>query len=88
MLHPLRLGLAGGIFFALFMFIFTLLAANTGYAQEYMESMISLYPGYGISNEGSIIGLIYGFISGFLFLYILAWLYNMLCCCCKNKCEK
>lgn len=82
-INSCHLGLAGGILWGVCMFIFTLLAAHTGYAYEFMALMESVYPGYSISNIGSIVGLIYGFLDGFVGLFLLAWLYNTLGCCCR-----
>jgi len=76
MLDPKRLGVAGGILWGAVMFICTLLALFTGYSQEFLQLMASIYPGYGISFGGAFIGFIYGFIDAAIGLYILAWLYN------------
>ncbi len=77
MLHPTKLGLAGGIIWAISMFICTLLAVYTGYSKEFLMLMSSIYPGYTVSLGGSIVGLIYGFFDAFIGLFLLAWLYNM-----------
>lgn len=78
MLHPKKLGLAGGILWGFCMFICTVLALFTGYATQFLHIMASIYPGYTISWIGSFIGLLYGFADGFTGLYVLAWLYNKL----------
>lgn len=78
MLNATKLGVAGAIIWSLSMFICTVLAIYTGYATDFLHLMGSIYPGYMISWWGSIIGLIYGFIDGFVGLFLLAWLYNKL----------
>ena len=75
-LNALGLGVAGGILWGLSMFVMKLICMATGYAQQFLQIMASVYPGYGISFGGSIGGLIYGFIDGFVGMFLLAWLYN------------
>ena len=36
--------------------------------------------GYTVSWLGVLLGAIYGFIDGFIFFGLMAWLYNMKCC--------
>lgn len=76
MLNAKGLGLAGGVLWGLAMFIFTVISIYTGYGTMWLALMADVYPGYDITFTGSIIGLIYGFIDGFVGLFILAWLYN------------
>lgn len=76
MLDPKRLGLAGGILGGLFMLVFTLISVFTGYAHDGLVHFSSFYPGYTVTVGGSVVGLIYGFIDGFVWLYLLAWVYN------------
>lgn len=66
-LDPKRLGLAT-----------TLISVHIGYAAEFLNCMTSIYPGYAISPMGSLIGLVYGLLDGFVDLYLIAWLYNFL----------
>ena len=73
-----RLGLAGGILFGLSMFISTILSLYTGYGSQFLEFIGMIYPGYTISWEGSLIGLVYGFIGAATGLSLLGWLYNKL----------
>lgn len=75
-LNPWGLGLAGGILGAASIFIITWLSLFTGYASLWLALMADVYPGFSISVPGSFIGLVYGFIDGFIGLFILAWLYN------------
>lgn len=78
MLNSKNLGLAAGILWGISMFALTILAIFTGYGTAWLELMASIYPGYTISWVGSILGLIYGFLDGFIGLYIFGWLYNKL----------
>ena len=75
-LHAKSLGLAGGIFWGIGLFILTWLSYWFGYASMMMDLMADVYPGYEVSPMGSFIGLAWGFIDGFVGLYIFAWLYN------------
>lgn len=78
MLNPMKLGLAGGILWGLCMFICTILSMYFGYSTSFLNMMIDVYPGYAISWGGSILGLVYGFVDGFIGLFLLAWIYNKL----------
>ncbi|MCF7861310.1 bacteriophage holin [Candidatus Woesearchaeota archaeon] len=70
-------GLAGGLIAGVTLFIMTLFSISTGYAQAFLEIVMSIYPGYSISAFGSLVGLVYGFIDGFIGLYLLAMIYNI-----------
>lgn len=78
MLSPTRLGVSGGILWGLCMFVCTVLAIYTGYSTHFLNLMGDIYLGYTISWWGSIVGLVYGFLDGFIGLFLLAWLYNKL----------
>lgn len=75
-LNAWGLGLAGGILWAAALFITTWISLFTGYASLWLTVMMDMYPGFDISVPGSFIGLAYGFIDGFIGLFLLAWLYN------------
>ena len=77
-LNPKNLGLAGAIIWGLCIFITTLVSVSTGYAEELLSVLASIYPGYRVSLPGSLIGLAYGVFDGFVALFILAWIYNWL----------
>lgn len=64
-----------GIFWAVCLFLITLASHNTGYADEFLRSIESVYPGYTISVVGSFIGLIYGFLDGFIgtYIFVCVW---------------
>lgn len=76
MLNEKNLGLAVGIFWGISLFLLTLISFYTGYASHWLGLIADVYPGYSITWPGSFIGLAYGFVDGFVSLYIIAWLYN------------
>lgn len=78
MLNPIKLGISGGILWGFCMFICTILAIYTGYSAKFLDLMADIYLGYSISWPGAFIGFAYGFIDGFLGLFLLGWLYNKL----------
>ena len=72
MLNAKKLGVAGGIVWALSMFVCTILAMYTGYSAVFLKVMASIYPGYAISWGGVFLGPIYGFVDAFIAFYLLA----------------
>lgn len=76
MLQAKKLGLAGGIIWGLCLFFTTIISIYTGYAKTFLALMSDIYLGYSISGWGCVLGLIYGFLDGFIGLFLLAWLYN------------
>ncbi len=77
-INPKSLGIAGGIIWGVAMLLLTWLSMITGYATIFLSLMVDIYPGYSVSFFGSIIGLVYGFIDAFVFLFLLGWLYNFI----------
>ncbi len=73
-----RLGVAGGLLWAIFLFVWTLIANNNGYGQGWLDLLSEIYLGYSVSTTGAFIGLLWGFVDGFIGLFLLAWLYNWL----------
>ncbi len=78
MINSTKLGLSGGILWGLSLFVMTLAGIYLDYATDFLNLIATLYPGYDISWGGAFIGLLYGFVDGFLCLFILGWLYNKL----------
>ena len=76
-LNPLKLGLAAGILWGLALFIMTWISMYSGWAMFWLSQWIDLYPGFDLSTKGTFLGLIYGFIDGFVSFYIIGWLYNL-----------
>ena len=58
------------------MLVVTILSLNTGYGEEFLLSMTSIYVGYDISITGSINGFLYGFLDGFVGTYLLVYIYR------------
>ncbi len=76
-LKPLALGIALGSVWGSLLFITTWLSYYTGYGKLFLEVLAqSIYPGYTISPLGSLLGLFYGFLDGFVCAVIIAWIYN------------
>lgn len=83
-LNPWHLGIAAGIICGLSMLIWTILAIQYGYGRESLELARSAYPGYELTLAGAFVGLIWGFLKGFIGFSLIAWLYNSLNCCCSS----
>jgi len=52
----------------------------SGYGQDFLRLMASVYPGYhaGASLSQVAIGTVYGIVDGLLGGFVFAWLYNRL----------
>ena len=76
-LKPLALGIALGTVWGVSLFITTWLSYFTGYGELFLKTLAeSIYPGYNISPLGSFLGLIYGFLEGFISATIIGIIYN------------
>lgn len=84
-LHPIALGLAGGIVLGIYTLGFTLISVWTGYGAEFLKVWVPLHPGYEISYAGSLIGFCYSFVEGFLWLWLTAKVYNLFAGKCCEK---
>jgi hypothetical protein len=74
---PVALGIAIGFVWGGALFITTWLSYLTGYGKFFLIAIPqSLYPGYTISPSGSLLGLIYAFIDGFISGALIGWIYN------------
>ncbi len=73
-----KFGLAGGILWAVALFVWTLVALFTGYGENMLRLIEGVYPWYEISFGGAILGAIWGFIDGFVGCWLFAWIYNRL----------
>ena len=76
-LNALKFALAGGVFSGIFVFGATI-AGIYGFFLLWANLILDIYGflGYKINFAGAILGLVYGFIDGFVGLGIFAWLYN------------
>ena len=77
MLKSKTLGLTGGILTGVIVFIVTLISSVTGFTPEILTLFALAIPGYTATITGSIIGLVYGFLEGFIILYLFSWTHNM-----------
>lgn len=86
-------GLAGGFLWGVSLFLVTLGATYFDFYREPIDFLlVGVYPYYTISLQGAFLGLLWGFVDGFLGGAALAWLYNRMLpaspsngCCCKAK---
>ncbi len=77
-LNATKFGLSAGILWGLTLFVMTWISMYTGYGMFWLSNWMDIYPGYDLSGIGSLIGLAYGFVDGFVGLFIFAWLYNLM----------
>lgn len=75
-LHPTAAALSVGLLWGVVLFIWTLVAVNNGYGMSFLDLIAEVYPAYEVSGQGAFLGLIWGFLDGFIGVYILVWLYN------------
>jgi cell shape-determining protein MreD len=66
---------AAGILWGFLLFVLTLLEAARGVGHT-MGVLSALYLGYSVTYLGSLVGLVYGFVSGALAGAAFCWLYN------------
>lgn len=71
------LGFAAGIIWGVAVFLLTLVSIGSGYADKALKGVASIYPGYSVSIGGSFIGLVYGFVDGFVTAVIFGLIYNV-----------
>lgn len=82
-------GLALGLFWALTLFISTIVAVYTGYLEGIVNLLVGVYPWYEVSLAGAFIGLGEAFLDGFVGGALLVLIYNGICdYCCREVCEK
>jgi hypothetical protein len=68
-------GLATGVVAGLFVLFVTLVSIWFGRG-ETIDALVVPFPGFSRSVGGAIVGLIWGFVDGFIGGALLAWLYN------------
>jgi hypothetical protein len=69
------LGLAVGIVWALGVLVATLWLIWSGQVEGPLL-IEKLYPGYDLTYLGALVGIIWGFVDGFVAGALIAWLYN------------
>lgn len=78
-LNAIRLGLAMAIIWSACTLIISLVALLArAYALDFIYLLKSIYPGFNLTVIGIPLGVVYSFADGFLFGFIVAWLYNKL----------
>lgn len=75
-LKPVAAGLALGTFWGISLALLTVVSLYTGYMNAQLELLINMYPGYEITLEGALMGLLDGAIDGFCVGWIIIVLYN------------
>jgi len=75
-LNVKALALSAGIVWALAIFLITIWYLIFGFEGATLRKLHHVYLGYSVSLGGAFIGLIWGFIDGFIGGALLAWLYN------------
>ena len=76
--QALPFGIAFGVIYAMVFFLYGMLAALFGWGAVFAETIGSFYPGFGPTPGGALIGAVWGFVIGFAFFALGAWLYNIL----------
>ena len=75
-LGVISFGLAVGVAWAIGVVLLAAMAGLTGWGVALAAVLQSLYLGYGPSFVGAIAGAAWGFVDGFVFGMLIAWLYN------------
>lgn len=69
------LGLSFGVVSGFAVLLMSVFAMNN-YGVEMVQLIGTVYPGYDASIKGAALGLVYGFLDGYIGGLIIAWLYN------------
>jgi hypothetical protein len=80
-----NLGMSLGLVFGLTMMVLAYLAMVFGVGAPMVKMYSSVYAGYHASALGGIVGLLWGFLQGFVFGGLIAMFYNFCRCCCPCK---
>ncbi|MBA7565491.1 hypothetical protein ES708_07175 [subsurface metagenome] len=75
-LNVKALGLAGGILWGLAIFLLTYWFLLRGFEGKTLARLSNVYLGYSVTWYGGFVGLVWGFVDGFIGGALLAWLYN------------
>ena len=71
--------IAAGILWGFLLFAFTAVETARG-AGHALVRLNALYLGYSVSYLGSVVGLVYGFVSAAIVGFVFCWLYNRFAC--------
>lgn len=84
-----NLGMAVGIVWGVSAFLLAILSMHFNYGTPVVRLLSSVYIGYVSTFGGAFIGLLWGFVDGFVGGALIAWIYNLCRCCCPCKsCKK
>jgi len=75
-LNVRALALAGGIVWGLAIFLITYWFLVFGHGGTTLFKLSNVYLGYSVTWYGAFVGLVWGFVNGFIGGALLAWLYN------------
>ena len=75
-LNVKALGLASGIVWGLAIFLLTYWFIILGHPGRILMKLSNVYFGYSVTWYGAFVGLIWGFVDGFIGGALLAWVYN------------
>ncbi|MCD1293568.1 hypothetical protein CUJ83_00970 [Methanocella sp. CWC-04] len=77
-IKPVQFGLALGIIWGFGVLMLGLMATFLGWGVQAVSTIGSVYLGYELSVIGSIIGLIWAIVDGFIAGFLIAYIYNVL----------
>jgi len=75
-LNAKALALSAGILWGLMIFLLTNISLLRGGEGEHLSRLAQFYIGYSFSFLGSLIGLVWGFVTMFIVGWVFALLYN------------
>jgi len=75
-LNACAFGLAFGIIWAIAIFIVAIIGIWSDWCSGFLEMMSSIYIGTSATWGGAFIGLVWGFVDGFIGAWLVALLYN------------
>jgi len=75
-LNASAFGLAFGIIWAIVIFIVAIIGIWSDWCGGFLQMMSSIYVGTSASWGGAFIGLIWGFVDGFIGAWLIALVYN------------
>lgn len=71
-----RAALTGGLIWGFLMFFTTIQSVRTGYGRAFLRTLESIYPGYTVSANGSVVGLVWGFVEIYVLVHLILWVYK------------
>lgn len=80
-LYPVSFGFAWGIVSGVGLLLWAWLGARYGHGLPLTNLMSHFYYNYEPTFTGGLWGLLLGFVHGFIFGTLVAWIYNLSCKC-------